>query len=55
MLSMQLSMCIIAIIAYSEMENSRTTDETESSEARMARSERTVEMLTEALRLQQQN
>ena len=48
-------MFIIAIIAYSEMENARTADETESSEARMARLERTVEMLTEALRLQQQN
>ncbi|GMP69193.1 hypothetical protein CsSME_00028541 [Camellia sinensis var. sinensis] len=37
------------------MENPRTTDETESSEARMTRLERTIEMLTEALRLQQQN
>ncbi|GMP81380.1 hypothetical protein CsSME_00036115 [Camellia sinensis var. sinensis] len=37
------------------MENTRTTNETESSEARVARLERTVKMLTEALRLQQQN
>ena len=54
-LSMQLPMFIIAIIVYSEMDNARTTDESESSEARMARLERIVEMLTEALRLQQQN
>ena len=50
---MQLPMFIIAIIAYSEMENARTTDETESSDAKMARLERTVILLTEALRLQQ--
>ena len=47
---MQLPMFIIAIIAYSEMEKARTTDETESSDARMARLERIVELLTEALR-----
>ena len=35
------------------MENARNADESESSEARMARLERTVELLTEALRLQQ--
>ena len=41
-------------VAYSEMDNARTTDETESSDARTARLERTVELLTKALRQQQQ-
>ena len=40
-------------IAYSEMENARNANESESSEARMARLERTVKLLTEALRQQQ--
>ena len=35
------------------MDNARNADETESSGARMTRLERTVELLTEALRLQQ--
>ena len=35
------------------MDNARNADETESCDARMARLERTVELLTEALRLQQ--
>ena len=51
---MQLPIFIIVIIAYSEMDNARTADETESSDARMARLERTVELLIEALRQQQQ-
>ena len=49
---MQLSMFIIAIIVYNELDNARNADELESTEARMATLKRTVEQLTEALRLQ---
>ena len=46
-------MFIIVITAYSEMDNARNVDETESFEARMARLERMVELLTERLEQQQ--
>ena len=52
---MQLLMFLIAITAYSEMDNTRTTNEFESSssEAKMARLERMMELITERLDQQQ--
>ena len=50
---MQLPMFILVITAYSEMDNTRNVDETESSKARMARLERIVELLIERLGQQQ--
>ena len=42
-------------MSFRPMENARNKYETESSEARIARLERMVELLTESLRQQQQN